>query len=297
MTDGDQGTTAARGSLRASTKRRNKHWIRELAAHLLLLPLAVSYLLPFFWMLSTSLKSDAQVYAFPPAWIPQPVVWDNYPRAVNFIPFMRYVQNTLGLALFAIIGVFLSCPPVAYSMSRIPWAGRHLLLIVTLSTMMIPYQVTMIPLFTIFTRLGWVGSYLPLVVPRFFGAPFYIFLLRQFFMTIPQELTDAARIDGASELRIYAQIVLPLVKPALASIGVFEFLAQWRAFIGPLIYIDKPDRYTVSIGLQMFRLEYGTEWQMLMAASVLLTTPIIIAYFLVQRTFVQGIALTGLKGV
>ena len=155
----------------------------------------------------------------------------------------------------------------------------------------------MIPLFILFTRLNWVGTYLPLVVPRFFGAAFYIFLLRQFFMTIPQELTDAARIDGASELRIYSQVVLPLVKPALAAVGVFEFLRQWRNFIGPLIYLDKPAKYTVSIGLQMFRMEYGTEWQLLMAASVVLTTPVIIVYFFVQRTFVQGIALTGLKGV
>jgi multiple sugar transport system permease protein len=186
---------------------------------------------------------------------------------------------------------------VAYSFSRIPWAGRNVLFLVTLATMMLPYQVTMIPLFIIFSRLGWVGTYLPLTAPRFFGDAFYIFLLRQFFLTIPQELTDAARIDGASELRIYTQIMLPLTKPALATILVFEFLARWRAFIGPLIYLSKPSMYTVSLGMQMFRMEHDTKWAWLMAASIMLTAPVIIFYFFVQRTFIQGITMTGLKGV
>jgi multiple sugar transport system permease protein len=154
----------------------------------------------------------------------------------------------------------------------------------------------MIPMFILFTRLGWTGTYLPLIVPRFFGGAFYIFLLRQFFMTIPQELTDAARMDGASELRIYSQLILPLTKPALATIVVFEFLARWRSFIGPLIYLNKPDMYTISLGLRMFQLEHNTEWTLLMAASIMLTTPVIILYFFVQRTFIQGITLTGLKG-
>jgi len=278
-------------------QRRPKAFVRQVPLHVVLLPLAIIYLLPFFWMLSTSLKSDIQVYAWPPVWIPKPFVWANYPKAINFIPFWAYVRNTLVIAVVAITGVLFSCPPVAYSFSRIPWAGRDVLFITTLATMMLPFQVTMIPLFVIFSDLGWVGTYLPLVVPRFFGAAFYIFLLRQFFMTIPQELTDAARIDGASEMRIYTSLILPLAKPALATIVVFEFLARWRAFLGPMIYLDEPAKYTISIGLQMFRMEHGTEWQLLMAASVALTTPIILIYFFVQRTFIQGIALTGLKGV
>jgi multiple sugar transport system permease protein len=273
-----------------------KKTVRRVATHLALLPLAIIFLIPFFWMVSTSLKPDTQVYDWPPTWIPRPVMWSNYPEAVNFIPFWAYTRNTLVIAFFSIIGVLLSCPPVAYSFSRIPWPGRDVLFIITLATMMLPAQVTMIPLFILFSRLGWVGTYLPLIAPRFFGVAFYIFLLRQFFMTIPLELTDAARIDGASELRIYGQIMLPLTKPALATIVVFEFLNRWRAFIGPLIYLNNPDRYTISLGLQMFRLEHDTEWQMLMAASILLTLPVVFIYFFVQRTFIQGIAMTGLKG-
>jgi len=264
---------------------------------LVLIPLAIIYMIPFFWMISTSLKPDNQIFLWPPVWIPKPFMWSNYPRAINFIPFWAYVKNTLIIAFFAIVGVLFSCPPVAYSFSRIPWAGRNVLFIMTIATMMLPYQVTMIPLFIIFSRLGWVGTYLPLIVPHFFGGAFYIFLLRQFFMTIPQELTDAARIDGASEIGIYTRIMLPLTRPALATIVVFEFLARWRDFLGPLIYLNDPQKYTISLGLQMFRMEHGTEWALLMACSIVLTAPIIVLYFFVQRTFIQGITLTGLKGV
>ncbi len=271
--------------------------IREISSHLVLMPLAIIYMIPFFWMVSTSLKPDTQIFLWPPVWIPKPFMWSNYPEAINFIPFWAYVKNTLIIAFFAILGVLLSCPPVAYSFSRIPWAGRNVLFIMTIATMMLPYQVTMIPLFIIFSRLGWVGTYLPLIVPHFFGGAFYIFLLRQFFMTIPQELTDAARIDGASEIGIYTRIMLPLTRPALATIVVFEFLARWRDFLGPLIYLNDPQKYTISLGLQMFRMEHGTEWALLMACSIVLTAPIIVLYFFVQRTFIQGITLTGLKGV
>ena len=271
--------------------------IREISSHLVLMPLAIIYMIPFFWMVSTSLKPDTQIFLWPPVWIPKPFMWSNYPEAINFIPFWAYVKNTLIIAFFAIVGVLFSCPPVAYSFSRIPWAGRNVLFIMTIATMMLPYQVTMIPLFIIFSRLGWVGTYLPLIVPHFFGGAFYIFLLRQFFMTIPQELTDAARIDGASEIGIYTRIMLPLTRPALATIVVFEFLARWRDFLGPLIYLNDPQKYTISLGLQMFRMEHGTEWALLMACSIVLTAPIIVLYFFVQRTFIQGITLTGLKGV
>jgi multiple sugar transport system permease protein len=277
--------------------RRYRSVIREVALHSVLIPLAIVYMIPFFWMVSTSLKPDTQIFLWPPVWIPKPFVWSNYPKAISFIPFWAYVKNTLVIAFFAIVGVLFSCPPVAYSFSRIPWAGRNMLFMMTIATMMLPYQVTMIPMFIIFSRLGWAGTYLPLIVPHFFGGAFYIFLLRQFFMTIPQELTDAARIDGASELRIYTQLMLPLTKPALATIVVFEFLARWRDFLGPLIYLNTPEKYTISLGLQMYRMEHSTEWALLMAASIVLTAPVIILYFFVQRTFIQGITLTGLKGV
>ena len=277
--------------------RRYRPIIREVLSHSVLLPLSIIYMIPVFWMVSTSLKPDAQLFVWPPVWVPRPFMWSNYPQAIGFIPFWAYIRNTLIIAFFSIAGVLFSCPPVAYSFSRIPWAGRDTLFLLTIATMMFPYQVTMIPLFIIFTKLGWTGTYLPLIVPHFFGGAFYIFLLRQFFLTIPQELTDAAHIDGASEMRIYSQLILPLTKPALATIVVFEFLARWRAFLGPLIYLNKPHMYTISIGLQMYRLEHSTEWALLMAASIVLTAPVVLIYFFVQRTFIQGIALTGLKGV
>jgi multiple sugar transport system permease protein len=279
------------------TWRHYRPVIREVFSHAILLPLAIIFLIPFFWMISTSLKPETQIFKWPPVWIPDPLLWSNYPEAISFIPFWAYVKNTLLIALLGMVGAILSCPAVAYSFSRIPWAGRNVLFLVTLATMMLPYQVTMIPLFIIFSRLGWVGTYLPLTAPRFFGDAFYIFLLRQFFLTIPQELTDAARIDGASELRIFSQIMLPLTKPALATILVFEFLARWRAFIGPLIYLSEPKMYTISLGMQMFRMEHDTKWAWLMAASIILTAPVITVYFFVQRTFIQGITMTGLKGV
>jgi len=277
--------------------RRYRRVIQEVLSHSVLIPLAIIYMIPLFWMISTSLKPDSQIFLWPPAWIPKPFMWSNYPKSIGFIPFWAYIKNTLVIAFFAIVGVLFSCPPVAYSFSRIPWAGRNILFMMTIATMMLPYQVTMIPLFIIFSRLGWVGGYLPLIVPALFGGAFYIFLLRQFFMTIPQELTDAARIDGASEMRIYTRIMLPLTKPALATIVVFEFLARWRDFLGPLIYLNEPKKYTISLGLQMYRLEHGTEWALLMACSIVLTTPVIILFFFAQRTFIQGITLTGLKGV
>ncbi|MCD6291700.1 MAG: carbohydrate ABC transporter permease [Anaerolineae bacterium] len=283
-----------------ATKRARRQRIRkltrELFGHLLLLPLSIVYMIPFFWMLSTALKTDQQVMAWPPVWIPHPIAWDNFPKAIQFFPFWLFLKNTLIIAVFGVIGIVISSSLVAYSLARIHWPGRDILFGITVATMMLPYHVTMIPLFIVFKNLGWINTFLPLIVPAWFGGAFYIFLLRQFFMTIPQELSDAARIDGASELRSYLQIVLPLAKPALATVALFEFLGRWRDFLGPLIYLQDQKKYTISLGLSYFRLEHGTEWQLLMAASLTLTIPIIILFFFTQRTFIQGITLTGIKG-
>ena len=200
------------------------------------------------------------------------------------------------MAGFNIIGAVLSCTMVAYSFACIPWRGRNIFFMATLATMMLPYQVTMVPLFIVFSKLGWVNSYGPLIVPSFFGSAFFIFLLRQFFMSIPRDLIDAAKIDGASYIRIYAQIVLPLAKPAMFTVALFQFLNSWRDFLGPLIYLGDNKKYTISLGLQYFRLEHDTKWQLLMAASIMLTAPVIVLFFFTQRTFVQGIAMTGIKG-
>ncbi len=270
--------------------------IREILAHFALLPAALVFLIPFFWMLSTSLKPDTQLYSYPPVWIPSPPNWFNYPNATTYITFWLYLRNTTIIAVGATVGALLSCSLVAYSLARINWPGRNLLFVFTVATLMLPFQVTMIPLFIVFKNLGWVGDFRPLIVPHFFGGALYIFLLRQFFMTIPMALSEAARMDGASEVRIYASIIMPLVKPALATVAIFEFIARWRDYIGPLIYLKDQSLYTLSLGLYEYSSQYGREWGLLMAASVMMTLPIVTLFFFLQKTFVQGITLTGIKG-
>ncbi len=267
----------------------------QLLWSLVLLIGGISFVLPFIWMVSTSLKQDIEVFRFPPNWIPEVPQWNNYIKAVQYIPFFQYTKNTLIICAMTVIGAVLSCSIVAYSLSRIEWPGRDLLFIITIAVLMIPFPVTMIPLFILFSRLGWVDTFKPLIVPLFFGSPFYIFLLRQFMMTIPRELSDAAYLDGASDLQIYYSLILPLTKPALATVALFQFMSAWHDFLGPLIYFNSEQKYTLSLGLRKFQSVYGTEWQLLMAASTLITVPIIILFFLTQRTFIQGITLTGLK--
>ncbi len=278
------------------TRKRFRKTGRELLIHGALLPAALIFMLPFLWMLSTSLKTDEQLYAYPPVLIPNPLNWANYPNAVTYISFFLYLRNTLIIAIGATIGTLISCSMVAYSLARIPWRGRNVLFMATVATLMLPFQVTLIPLFIVFRQLGWVGDFRPLIIPSFFGGALYIFLLRQFFMSIPIELSEAARIDGAGEFRIYWAIILPLAKPALATVAIFEFIARWRDYLGPLIYLNSQELYTLSLGLQQYSSQYGREWGLLMAASVLITLPIILLFFFLQKTFVQGIALTGIKG-
>lgn len=269
---------------------------KRLFVHIVLVLMSVFFMAPFVWMLSTSLKPITQVFAYPPEWIPRPFEWSNYAKAMNYIPFWTYWNNTLLIAAASTAGVVLSCPIVAYSMARLQWAGRNMLFMVTVAVMMIPGQVTMVPLFLIFRELNWVGTPLPLIVPHFFGVPFYIFLMRQFFMQIPKDLEDAARIDGASEWRIYWNIMLPLAMPAALTTGLFQFMASWTDFLGPLLYLKDQKQYTLSLGLQQFQSELGTEWTMLMAVSVMMTLPIIILFFLLQKRFIQGISFSGVKG-
>lgn len=277
-------------------RRRAARGVQKLFAYCLLVPLGIVFLLPYFWMTSTALKGDRQVFTWPLVWIPDPIVWSNFPDAIAFFPFWQYLRNTLEICTLSIIGVLLSCTMVAYSFACIPWRGRNILFLLTLGTMMLPYQVTMVPIFIVFSKIGWVDTYYPLIVPSYFGAAFFIFLLRQFFMSVPKDLFDAAKIDGASYFRTYVQIVLPLAKPAMFTVALFQFLNSWRNFQGPLIYLSDSKKYTISLGLQYFKLEHDTKWQLLMAASIMLTAPIVVLFFFTQRTFVQGIAMTGIKG-
>jgi multiple sugar transport system permease protein len=285
---------AVRIEARAGIKWREV--LRQLAIHAALIGVATMWVMPMVWMISTSFKTDTQIFTWPPEWIPRPFRWANYPEAVSYIPLMLYARNTVFVAAGAVAGAIFSCPLVAYGLARIPWKGRNVLFVITLATMMLPFQVTMIPLFVTFRHLGWLNTWLPLIVPSWFGSAFFIFLLRQFFMGIPQDLVDAARMDGATELGIYARIVLPLAKPALAVVALFQLLGSWGSFMAPLIYLNESRLYTISLGLQQYRSERSTEWGYLMVASTLTTLPVIIVFVFTQRTFIEGIALTGIKG-
>ena len=230
--------------------------------------------------------------------------WHNFLDAMNRsarpgipVNFWTYFKNTTVIAILAVIGTLVSCAPVAYGFARLRWPGRDIVFLLVLSTIMLPYQVTMIPLFLVFTEtLNWGDTILPIVVPTFFANAFDIFLLRQFFRGIPEELLDAARVDGASELRIFLSIVLPLSKPVLTTITIFTFLWAWNDFLGPLLYLNNPEHFTMALGLQDFQGQRNVAWNQLMAASVVFTTPIIILFFFAQRTFIEGIKLTGTKG-
>lgn len=271
--------------------------IGHIVVHIVLILIGLFFLLPFFWMLSTALKSDQQLFVNPPVWIPDPIQWDNFKRAVTAIPFFKYMGNTGKVAIMDVLGTVLACPLVAYGLSRLEWKGRDLLFFLTISVMMIPHEVTMIPQFILYSKMGLVGTYVPLYLASFFGGrPFMIFLLRQFFMNLPKDLEDAARIDGASEFCVYAKVVLPLVVPGILTVGLFRFMNSWNDFLGPLLYLSDEAQYTITIGLQMFTTQYKTEWSLLMAASLLVTIPVVVVYFVVQKRFVEGITFSGIKG-
>ncbi|MBS4195613.1 carbohydrate ABC transporter permease [Lederbergia citri] len=272
-----------------------KKRIQFTLAHLILILASIFFIIPFIWLVSTSLKPITQIYSFPPEWIPKPFRFQNYIEAMSYIPFFTYLKNTVVITIFSTIGIIISCPLVAYSFAKLRWKGRNVFFIITIAVMMIPGQVTMIPLFLLFNKMGWVGTPLPLIVPAFFGAPFYIFLLRQFFLGLPDTLRDSAKIDGASELRIYLQIMLPLAKPALLAVGLFQFMGSWTDFLGPLLYLTDETQYTLSLGLQQFQNQMGTEWGMMMAVSTMMTLPIIVMFFFMQKTFIQGITFSGIK--
>jgi ABC-type glycerol-3-phosphate transport system permease component len=266
------------------------------ATYATLIALGALYLLPLLWMIATSLKTGPQAIANPPTLIPSPVIWENFPKALTQINFPQALRNSLVYALPAVVGTVLSCSLVAYGFARIAWPGRDLVFIVLLGTMMLPGQVTFIPLYVIYAKLGWIGTFLPLVVPTFLGNPFFIFLLRQFFRGIPEELSSAARIDGASELQILLRIIMPLSWPALITVALFTFIDKWGDFFGPIVYLNNADLYPLSVAVQTFQSAHKTDWPLSMAASVVISAPLVILYFLAQRKFIEGITLTGIKG-
>jgi len=255
-------------------------------------------LLPFLWLVSSSLKEELAIFRYPPQWIPDPFKFSNYVEMWTARPFLIYVRNSLLLVLINEVAVLGSASLVAYGFARIDFPGRNFWFGVVIATMMLPGIVLLVPTFIIFTRLHWVDTFLPLTVPAFFGGgAFNIFLLRQFFRSIPADLADAARIDGCNEFGIYSRIMLPLAKAALATIAVFVFISVWNDFTGPLLYLSKSqDKFTVALGLATFQTEFRTRWDLLMAASTAMLVPIVVIFFFAQRFFIQGIVTTGIKG-
>ncbi len=277
-------------------QKRTRGLLQHSLVYLLLLLFGALFALPLVWMISTALKATDQLTVFPPAWIPEPIVWENFPKAWQFAPFGTYLLNTIQITVVATVGQVLSACFVAYGFARLRFPGREQIFLVVLATMMLPYIVTLIPIFLLYRDLGWIDTYLPLTVPAFFGGgPFFIFLLRQYFRTIPLELSDAARIDGAGEFDIFFRIVIPLAFPAIATVCIFSFLSHWNDFLGPLIYINTEEKKTLMLGLQSFLGLRSQRFQFLMAMSTLITFPTLILFFLFQRVFIRSIVLTGMK--
>ena len=293
---GYSASTLARPTTALTRQERAARQLGRLCVHVVLVGVGFFFALPLFWLVSSSLKDSTEIFRVPPTFIPTRLAWENYPGAFDAIPIPRYLGNTLGYVIVATIGAVFSNTIIAYGFSRIRWPGRDVVFILVLSTMMLPFQVRMIPLYVLFNRLDWLNTYLPLMVPTFFGNAFYIFLLRQFYLTLPFELSDAGRIDGCSEFDIFWRIVLPLMKPAVTTLALFEIIFAWNDFLGPLIYLRDQMNYTMSVGLRTFFTLYGAQWGYLMATATMFTLPEVVLVFFAQRTFIEGIALTGIKG-
>jgi multiple sugar transport system permease protein len=265
-------------------------------AYVLLALGAVVMVVPFLWMLSTAVKPEGEVFLFPPQWIPNPILWSNFTAATSEFPFVIATFNSLLVSTLSAFGQLSSCTLAAFAFARYRFPGRNIIFAVIIATIMIPGAVTLIPVFVIMKQLGWIDTLYPLIVPSFTGGAFGTFLLRQYFMTIPSEYDDSARLDGAGSMRILRSIYLPLAKPALATLAVFSFMGSWNDFITPLIYLSTPEHMTLTVGLSYFQGQYNTQWNLMMAASLISVVPILILYGVAQKYFIQGIASTGLKG-
>ena len=270
--------------------------LSKIAVYTFMIGFAIIFFIPFLWMISTAVKPLHQAMSSPPVWIPEEFHWENFTEVFQRIPIIDYTKNTLVIAIVPVIGQVLAAPMIAYSLTKIPWKGPKYIFPLILATMMIPWQVTQVPLFIIWSKLGLVNTFVPLIAPSFFGIPYYIYLMRQFIKGLPNSVIEAARIDGCGECGILYRVVYPMCKPVLTTIVVLVFIAGWNDLNGPLLYLQSSDKYTLSIGLQTFLTSARSEWDLLMAASFMLTVPLIIIFFLAQKQFISGISTTsGLK--
>jgi multiple sugar transport system permease protein len=276
-------------------RQRRQHFLLLVAQHSITIALALAFLLPFVFIILTALMTDNQALS-PRLW-PSPFRWSNFHDVFANTSLLRYAGNTMIYAVLSTVGVLLSSVPVAYALARLRWRGRTLALIIVLAAMMLPSQVTVVPQYVMFAKLHWVGHLAPLIVPNFFGDAFSIFLLRQFFLTIPEEYADSARCDGAGEWRILLKVVVPLARPAIAAVGLFSFLYAWNDFFGPLLYVGEArGNWTLSVALANFRSLYHVQWNLTMAATLLFMLPVVLLFFAAQKAFVEGVTLTGVKG-
>ncbi len=274
---------------RTSVNRQTK----KIISYLLMTAIGIVLITPLLWMVITSLKPMEEIVRYPPTFFPEKIVWQNYLDTITAFPFWRYARNTLLITVLVVFGNVLSNSFIAYGFAKLDFPGKKLMFALVLSTMMIPGFVTMIPQYVLFSKIGWVGTYLPLIVPSFFGNAFNIFLMRQFYLSINDELIEAAEIDGANHFYIWSRLMLPLTKPALITIAINSFNAAWNDFLGPLLYIQDQEKYTLQIGLQVFQNQATTQWNYLMAGATLVLIPTILMFFFAQRYFIEGMDLTG----
>ena len=264
--------------------------------YFILLLFALLYLVPFFFLLTGSFKTTSELFQVPFRWFPEKFTFENYGNMFSQIPFFLYLRNTLIIVLFSVAGALLSNSLIAYGFSRLRWPGRDKVFMIVLATMILPYQVTLIPLYLMFTKMHWVGTFLPLIVPQFFGNAFYIFLLRQFLVGVPKEITESARIDGANEFRIFLQVIMPISKPALASVSIMAFIRAWNDFLGPLVFLGSDKLYTLSLAASMLKSNLDPNWDLLLPLGVVMVMPVLILFFVLQKYFIQGITMSGIKG-
>ncbi|HEY7591124.1 MAG TPA: carbohydrate ABC transporter permease [Candidatus Limnocylindrales bacterium] len=301
-------TTEAVRPLRVATPRRRgprRLLTRSILPRIILIIAAIVFLAPFYWMVVSALKTNQEAVAFPPTFVPQSWAWQNFADAVSYIPFGLYALNSTIITVGATIGAVLSNTVIAYGFSRIQWPGRNVLFYICVATIFLPYPVVLVALFDIFSKLpsfgiqggaSWVNTFLPLIVPAFFGNPFYIFLMRQFMMGIPRELSDAARVDGASEVQTFWNVILPLTKPAVTVIAILAAVAAWNEFLLPLLYLQENTKYPLAVGLAFFTSEHDVAYNLLMAAATLIVLPIVVLFLFFQRFFIEGITVGGVKG-
>lgn len=271
-------------------------YFEKLILYALLLVLATCFIIPFLFLFLGSFKVSSELFRVPFKWLPDKFQLGNYKEMFQSIPFFLYLKNTLIIVFFNVFGSVLSSSFIAYGFARLRWPFRDQVFIIVIVTMILPFQVTMIPLFLMFSKMGWIGTFLPLTVTCFFGNPFYIFLIRQFLLAIPEELTLAARVDGANEFKIYAKIIMPLARPCLATVAIFAFMRSWNDFIGPLVFLANDKLYTLSLAAQLLRSNLDPKWNVLLAMGVIMVLPVLIIFFLLQKYFIQGIAMSGIKG-